>query len=45
MLYEHLYNQLCAIEAIGVCRQGPHLSQRGQRLLGYLRTRRGRMFR
>ena len=43
MLWEKLYRQLCAIEAIGVCRQGPHLNERGARLLRYLRRRRVRI--
>lgn len=42
MLWERLYSQLSAIEAIGVCRQGPGLNKRGERILRYLRRRRHR---
>lgn len=41
-MFERIYDQLCAMEAIGVCRQGPHLNARGQRLLVWLRMRRRR---
>lgn len=41
-LVERLYNQLSAMEAIGVCRQGPGLNARGDRILKYLRQRRQR---
>lgn len=40
MLYAKIYSTLCAIEAIGVCRQGPHLNERGTRILRWLRNRR-----
>jgi hypothetical protein len=39
MLWQGLYSQLTAIETLGVCRQGPHLNERGARLLRYLRAR------
>lgn len=39
MLYQKLYDQLSAIEAIGVCRQGPGLNARGERVLRWLRAR------
>jgi hypothetical protein len=34
-----LYLQLAAIESLGVCRQGPGLNRRGQRILRWLRHR------
>lgn len=43
MCWARLYGQLTAIEAIGVCRQGPHLNERAARLLHYLRARLRRM--
>lgn len=40
--WENLYNVLSAIEAIGVCRQGPGLNAHGERVLRYLESRRRR---
>lgn len=44
MHWQRLYEQLSAIETIGVGRQGPGLNHRGERLLRYLRTRWRRRF-
>lgn len=41
-LWQRLYSQMTAIEAIGVCRQGPRLNARAQRVLNYMRARRRR---
>jgi hypothetical protein len=42
-LWRRLYSQMTAIEAIGVCREGPRLNSRAQMLLNYLRRRRRRV--
>lgn len=39
MHWEQLYNQLSAIEAIAVGRQGNPLSARAEQILRYLRSR------
>jgi len=39
MPWQRLYDALRAREAIGVCRDGPGLNARGERVLHYLRQR------
>ena len=39
MLYQRVYSQLCAMEALSVGRAHPPLNTRGERMLSWLRKR------